>query len=163
MAEVHRLFVNMHCHNTPTHTLLNTNPDADIILVQEPWFDRIGTACLDVNPDRVDVLGGVANPKWDCIYPKIASGKCCKVMAYQRISSSFFNVTNRFDLASNHHFLTVDIHCGFSLFCIVNIYHDTDYPSSLRNILNLELDPCIPTVVGGDFNTHAHVWSPPGI
>ena len=82
MAEVHLLFVNM-CHrNAPTHTLLNTNSDADVILVQEPWFNRIGTACSDVNPDGVDILGGVANPKWDCIYPKIASSERCKVMAY---------------------------------------------------------------------------------
>jgi Endonuclease-reverse transcriptase len=163
MAEVHLLFVNMRRHNAPTHTLLNMNSDADVILVQEPWFDRIGMARSDVNPDRVDVLGGVANPKWDCIYPKTASGERCKVMAYWHISSSFFNVTNRLDLASNHHFLTLDVHLGSSSFHIVNIYHDTDHPSSLRNTLNLELDPRIPTVVGGDFNTHAHAWSPPGI
>jgi hypothetical protein len=163
MAHVKLLFVNMCHHNAAMHTLLNTNTDADIILVQEPWFDRIGMTCLDTNPDGVDTLGGVSNPKWDCIQPKTPCGACCKVMAYRCIASSHFNITNKLDLASNHHLLTLDIHLGSSSFHIINVYHNTDHPSSLRNILNLDLDPVIPTIVGGDFNTHTHTWSPEGI
>jgi hypothetical protein len=84
-------------------------------------------------------------------------------MAYRRITSTHFNVTNNLNLAPNHHILTLDIHLGSSSFCILNVYHDTDHPSSLRNILELDLDPVIPTIVGGDFNTHAHAWSLAGI
>ena len=63
-----------HC-NMATHTLLNMTSDADIILVQEQWFDKIRISRLDINPEGVDILGGVANPKWDCVYPKTACGE----------------------------------------------------------------------------------------
>jgi hypothetical protein len=84
-------------------------------------------------------------------------------MAYRHIASTHFNVTNRVDLASNHHLLTLNVHLGSSSFHIINIYHNTDHPASLRSILDLDLDLVTPTIVGGDFNTHAHVWSLPGI
>jgi Endonuclease-reverse transcriptase len=149
--------------NVASHTLLNTNPNVDIILVQELWFDKIGTTHSDVDPNGVDILSGAANPKWDCIYPKVKQGVRCKVMAYQRISASHFNVTNRVDLTSNHHILTLDIHLGISSFRVVNVYHDTDHPESLANILGIDTDPSLPTIIGGDFNTHSLAWSPPGI
>jgi hypothetical protein len=163
MAVVNLLFVNMRRRNAASHTLLNTNKTADIILVQEPWYDKIGTARSDVDPDGVDILGGAANPKWDCIYPKVGRGTRCKVMAYHRIATSHFNITNRVDLNSNHHILTIDVHLGTSSFRVINVYHDTDNRNSLTNILTIDADPGLPTIIGGDFNTHSHAWSPPGI
>jgi hypothetical protein len=74
-----------------------------------------------------------------------------------------FNITNNFDLTSNHHVMTLDVHLGSSSFCILNLYHDTDNLLSLRNILNLELDPVIPMIVGSNFNMHSWTWSPPRI
>ena len=163
MVQVKLLFVNMQCHNVATHTLLNTNKDANIILIQEPWFDKIGINHSDLDPNGEETFGGVANPGWDLLYPKTACNSHCKVMAYRRIASTHFNVTNRLDLASNHHLLTLDVHLGSSSFHIINVYHDTDHPASLRNILELDLDLVTSTIVGGDFNTHAHAWSLPGI
>jgi hypothetical protein len=163
MAYINILFVNMHHHNAASHSLLNINTKADIIMVQEPWYDRISMTCSDLDPEGVDILGGIANPKWDCIYPKTNHGERCKVMAYCCISSTYFNVTNCLDLASCHHILTLDIHLGSSEFHAINVYHDMDHHTSLNNILNIEMDPHIPTIIGGDFNTHSWMWSPPGI
>jgi hypothetical protein len=116
MMSVNILFVNM-CHcNTATHTLLHTNNKADIIMVQEPWFDRIGMQHLDTDPEGVNLLGGVTNPKWDCIYPKNNHSKRCKVMAYHHISSTHFNITNCLDLLACHHILSLDVHLGSSSF-----------------------------------------------
>jgi hypothetical protein len=112
MASIHMLFVNMHCQNVVTHSLLNTNNKADIIMVQEPWYDKIGTMCSDKDPEGVNILGSVANPKWDCIYPKSNHSKRCKLMAYHHISSTHFNITNHLDLSSCHHILTLDVHLG---------------------------------------------------
>jgi Endonuclease/Exonuclease/phosphatase family len=145
------------------HSLLNSNKQADIILVQEPWHGKIGTTRSDSNPEGVKVLGGAANPLWDSFYPKTNRGERCKVIAYCRTSSTHFNVTNRLDLHSNHHLLTLDVHLGSSSFRIINVYHDSDHRLSLSNITNMDIDPLTPTIVGGDFNTHAHAWSPPGI
>jgi hypothetical protein len=94
MASVSLVFVNM-CHcNAAMYSLLNSNTQADIILVQEPWHGKIGMACSDVDPKGVDILGGAANPMWDCIYPRTKLGKRCKVIAYHYISLSHFNITN---------------------------------------------------------------------
>jgi hypothetical protein len=116
MTSVNILFVNMGCRNAATHTLLNTNNKADIIMVQEPWYDRISMQCSDTDPEGVDLLGRVANPKWDCIYPKIICGERCKVMVYCHISLTHFNITNCPDLLACHHILSLDIHLGSSSF-----------------------------------------------
>jgi hypothetical protein len=76
-------------------------------------------------------------------------------MAYRHISSTHFNITNHLDLTSNHHLLTLDIHLSSTSFQAINVYHDTNYRGSLNNILNIEMDPLTPTVIGGDFNTHS--------
>jgi hypothetical protein len=163
MVYINILFVNMCHHNAASHSLLNTNTTADVIMVQEPWYNRIGMTHSDSDPEGVDILGGVSNPKWDCIYPKTNCGERCKVMAYHRISSTHFNVTNHLDLASCHHILTLDIHLGSSEFWAINVYHDMDHHTSLNNILSINMDPHTLTLIGGNFNTHSRMWSPPGI
>ena len=172
------LWVNTRRSNPRLHAILNSNKHADLILVQEPWFDKIGTVRSDFDPEGTDTLGTVANPLWDILYPKHDTGERCKVVAYRRISSTSFTVTNRLDLASNYHTLTLDIHMDTETFRIYNIYHDahtadtgteTNKTSretrnrSLNYITNLEIDPLVPTVIGGDFNTHARTWSPPEV
>jgi hypothetical protein len=107
MASISLLFVNMCHHNVASHSLLNSNKLANIILVQEPWHGKIGTTCSDVNPEGVDILGGMANPLWNCLYPKTNPGERCKVMAYHCISLTHFNITNQLDLSLNHHLLTL--------------------------------------------------------
>jgi hypothetical protein len=163
MASVHMLFVNMCCQNAATHSLLNTNNKADIIMVQEPWYDKIGTTHSDTDPEGVNILGGMANPKWDCIYPKLNHGERCKVMAYRCISLTHFNITNHLDISSCHHILTLDVHLRSSSFQAINIYHDTNHQGVLNNILNIKINLPTPTIAGGDFNTHSQSWSPPGI
>ncbi len=172
------LWVNACRSNARLHAILNSNKHTDLILVQEPWFDKIGTVRSDFDPEGTDTVGTVANPLWDVLYPKYNPGKRCKVVAYRRISSTSFTVTNQLDLASNYHMLTMDIHTNTETFRIYNIYHDThttdtgnepDRASwetrnrSLNYITNLEIDLLVSTVIGGDFNTHARAWSPPDI
>src|SRR6202789_405433 len=178
MYSVKILWVNARRSNPRLHAILNSNKHADIILVQEPWFNRIGTVRTEFDPEGTDTFGTVANPLWDVLYPKYNPGERCKVVAYRRISSTSFTVINRLDLASNYHTLTIDIHTDTETFRIYNIYHDahtadtgneTDRASretrlrSLNYITSLEIDPLVPTVIGGDFNTHARAWSPPDV
>ncbi len=106
------------------------------------------------------------------------SSERCKVVAYRRTSSTFFTVTNRLDVASNYHSLTLEVHTGVETFRVHNIYHDAHTTEagngancppreistcSLNHITNIEIDPLVPMVIGGDFNTHARAWSPPDI
>jgi hypothetical protein len=77
-------------------------------------------------------------------------------MAYHRITSTHFNITNWVDLNSNHHILTLDVHLGTSSFQIVNLYHDVDHQNSLTNILGIDMDASLPMIIRGDFNTRSH-------
>ena len=169
------LWVNVCCSNARLHAILNSNKNADLIMVQEPWFDTVSIARSDSNPEGVDIQGTVANPLWEAFLPHLQPRDRSEVAAYWRISSTHFTVANRLDLASNYHMLTLDVHSGADSFWVYNIYHDAhsndaedndDQLSwdtrrrSLSFITDIEIDPMIPTVLGGNFNTHARTWSP---
>ena len=150
------------------HALLNTNVDDDVLCVQEPWFGDIGTRRDDRERTGKSVLGGAANAQWTLHYPSFAN-KRAKVMTYIRIHdrSHPFRLnkcrgTTRLDLCAHPSILITDITAGTNYWRIINFYHDTDDPTSLSTLLSLDLDPTIPTLLIGDFNTHSTAWSPLG-
>jgi len=74
----------MRKRNAVSHALLNSINSTDLILIQEPWFNQIGTARDNNTREGVDVLGGVASPAWDIIYLGLDKDKPPKVMTYAR-------------------------------------------------------------------------------
>ena len=60
--------VNMQKQNAVTHALLNSDCNTNIFLIQELWYDRIGTACKDTAWQGIDVLGSVASTSWETLY-----------------------------------------------------------------------------------------------
>ena len=46
---------------------------------------------------------------------------------------------------------------------LINFYNDIKDHSALNTLLSLDLDPIVPTLVTGDFNTHSRTWFPEGI
>jgi hypothetical protein len=74
--------LNMHRRNTATHALLNSDEYTNLFLIQELWFDTIGTARLDSACQGVDILGSVSSLGWEILYPAIPKGSWAKVMAY---------------------------------------------------------------------------------
>ena len=107
--------VNMRRRNAVTHALLNSDTHTNIYLIQEPWFDTIGTARQDTARQGVDVLGGVASPGWEILYPSIPKNKRPKVMAYARrraVNPTLeppFTVVPRLDLAAHPCLQVLDI------------------------------------------------------
>jgi hypothetical protein len=77
--------VNMRRRNAAMHALLNDNEEEDVLFVQEPWFNPVGTAHCDMMYQGKDVLGGAAHPKWRLAYPSFTNGQRAKVMTYTRI------------------------------------------------------------------------------
>ena len=145
------------------HGLLQCSP-FDIIMVQEPWHGRINVARDDNDPTGVDVLGVTANNMWKCFLPELSPTDNCKVATYVRrdITARCF-VRSRTDLSiSSPSSLVVDILSDTDSLRLINIYHHTpDKRSHLQHITTYELDPLIPTLVAGDFNTHRPTWSLP--
>ena len=159
--------VNMHKRNTVTHALLNSDNNTNIFLLQEPWFDTIGTACKDTACQGVDMLGGIASHNWEVIYPNIPTGAWPNVMAYNQQRASSPHNHPHFTLApclnvSSHPCLQVlNVIFNEDSWWLVNFYHDIRDGSSLKALLSLDLNMVIPTMVIGDFNTHSPTWSLP--
>ena len=74
--------VNMRHMNASMHVLLETNKEDNILLVQEPWFRRIGMKRCDDDLEGRETLGGTAHPKWELLYPYYTNNKRAKVMTY---------------------------------------------------------------------------------
>jgi hypothetical protein len=161
--------VNMRRCNAAMHALLNDNGEDDLLCVQEPWFNPVGTARCDDKINGKDVLGGAANPRWRLAYPSVTNGQRAKVMTYIRLHDrvvkfkpSFCQMIVRNDLASHPCLLITDICTGTYYWHVVNFYNDVADPSALDTLVALDLDATIPTLLVGDFNLHSPSWSPTG-
>jgi len=158
--------VNMRRRNAATHALLNSDSCTNLFLIQESWFDTIGTARKDTARQGVDVLGGVASPGWEIIYPSISEGHRPKVMAYAcrwAMNPWFdppFTIVPRLDISTHPCLQILDVVFDGELWCVVNFYHDVRDNSSLQVLTFLDIDATTPTLVVGDFNTHSPTWSP---
>jgi hypothetical protein len=164
---LHIASVNMRKRNAVTHALLNSNENAQLLLIQEPWFDKIGTARKDNARQGVDVLGGVASPAWELLYPGLAEAKPPKVMAYARkdlqhtANSPRFSIVPRLDICSHPTVQVLDIVLDDEIWQVINFYHDVLDITSRQALLALDISATMPTLIMGDFNTHSRSWSPP--
>lgn len=159
--------VNMRKRNPVTHALLNSDKDTNIFLIQEPWFNKIGTARKDNAKQGVDIQGGIASPDWELIYPGLAEEQRPKVMTYARRNSArnqdtpHFTVVPRVDICSHPTLQVLDIVLDDEEWRVINFYHDVRDNTSLQALLALDIAATTPTLVIGDFNTHAQAWSMP--
>jgi hypothetical protein len=158
------LSVNMRCRNVAMHSLLETNTLDDVLFVQELWFDRIRVERSDREREGVDVLGGAKHPDWDLFYPHFNTNKQAKVMTYRRkqVNNRLnpIQIIPRLDLAKHHTILITDIRVHKDTIHVINFYNDMDDQSSIKTLLQLDLDPMVPTMLVGDFNLHSRTWSP---
>ena len=120
---------NMRKRNAVTHALLNGNKKTHLILVQEPWFDTIGTARKDSARQGVDMLGGVASPAWDIHYPGHTEGQRPKVMAYsckqvQVNNNTHFSVVPCLDVCTHPTIQVLDLIFEKEQWRVINFYHD---------------------------------------
>jgi endonuclease/exonuclease/phosphatase family metal-dependent hydrolase len=151
--------------NALMHALLASNPPADIILVQEPWYDHIGTHHSDTNPFSMEALGSIASPQWNLIYSNITDPTTtrAKVLAYTQKNTPLFSPSSHLDLIAHPSLQILDFITPDTNFHIVNVCHDVDDPSCCNLLPNLDLDPITPMLIIGDFNMHSPTWSPVGL
>jgi hypothetical protein len=74
----------MHHSNDRIHTLLNSNDEFNILLIQEPWFKMVAMLRSDTDPEGRIQLGAPINNKWDLHTPKHDMTESCKVIAYTK-------------------------------------------------------------------------------
>ena len=159
--------VNVNKQSFLTHSLLQTCT-ADILLIQEPWIGTVQTARSDTDPLGTAVLGPTHNNMWDLFLPSYTDQTNVRVAVFVKTDiARTFKVVNH----KSHPIATVDcMVVDFSFedddfLRIINIYHRVPNERPLRhNLLHLfssSLDPLLPTLLIGDFNTHSHIWSFP--
>jgi hypothetical protein len=113
------------------------------------------------------MLGGTASPAWNIHYPSTNLGQRPKVMAYSHklinthsTEQLPFSVVMHPDICAHPCIQVLDIiHIGEEWW-IINVYHDMRDMLGLDTLLTLVLNPFIPTLIMGDFNTHSRSWSP---
>src|SRR5258708_1732574 len=161
--------VNMRRRNAVSHALLNSNNKTHLMLIQEPWFDMIGMARKDNARQGTDVLGGVASPAWEIHYPGLTEGQCPKVMAYSCKQTQggndkvHFTVVPRLDICTRPTIQVLDLIFDKEQWRVINFYHDIQDNTSLQKLLEIDINAITPTLIIGDFNMHAHKWSPQDI
>ncbi|KAF8064453.1 hypothetical protein FPV67DRAFT_1381497, partial [Lyophyllum atratum] len=129
----------------------------DLILVTEPWWDRIGT----------DQVGPVSHTAWTPILPvaSIPRGQRPRVMAYVKTRPDF-TVTLRSDIAKDLDIQVLDIQqANYPTTTIVNIYSQPRASGSNARrsdasvrlqALRLPVDD--PVIISGDWNQHHPDW-----
>ena len=124
------MLVNMHKRNAVTHALLNSDRFTNIFLIQEPWYDTIGTTRKDTSCQGVDILEGVASPGWEVLYLKASEGQRPKVMAYackQATNTQHeppFTLVPHLDIAAHPCIQVLDTVFNKETWHIINFYHD---------------------------------------
>jgi len=152
--------------NAATHMLLSSDEHTNIFLIQEPWFDTIGTARLDSACQGIDLLGGVTSPSWEVLYPAIPKGSWAKVMTYAHKGTpnphnkTPFTTVPRLDISTHPCLQVLNVVFDTKMWHIINFYHNVKDRSSLQALLALDIDVATPTLVVSDFNTHSPSCSP---
>ena len=166
---IHIASANMRKRNLATHILLNDDTNTHLFLIQEPWFNKIGTARKDDTHDGIDVRGGVACPAFEILYPGLTEGQQPKVMAYARKpaqngrNTTPFTVVPRIDICAHPSIQILDLVFDNQQWRVINFYHDIRDNTCIQAFLALDIDATTPALVIGDFNAHSPSWSPPNV
>jgi hypothetical protein len=141
--------------------VLNSLTDYDIILFQEPWFSRIGVARSSTDPNGTEILGTVSNHAWESFVPAVTNGVRPRVATYIRKGIKHLMVHPRLDVFNSPDIIMLSLHYGNFSFDLINVYNagPGHNASSVRALMDAELDPLVPTVVSGDFNLHHPLWA----
>ena len=167
---LHIVSVNINRQHT-MDALLQTS-QADILLIQEPWFFNIVPRQSDSSHLGVPILGPMINPRWSVyLPPHDPSHDTCNVAIYVRASLLSADPSDFSVLPRHSHpwtslsCLVLDVKVSQDHLRLVNIYHQVD-ESRLSKDFHTVLttpptSPHIPHLIVGDLNTHSRSWSLP--
>jgi len=149
--------------NTTTHAILNVasslSPPADLILIQEPYFGKIGiNAQMAQGNPIVDVLGTPKHRDWQAILPQSSSlSDPPDVMFYIPTKRAKWTFQIRSDIVSTSCLTCIEIKSDSDSFFVFNVYNDVDN-GACDLLASL---PAVPkrSIFLGDFNLHHPLWS----
>ena len=155
----------MNCNkaNYIGHSVLNSLvASTAIILFQEPWLGKIGTARSDTTPG-LDVYGQVHQKTWNQFIPVphlAGTDPPARVSAYvNKHLHPSISILQRTDLIQHLNIIVLEVRSRDLNLLVVNVYNDENC-SALDVLLQSSLPP-LPTIITGDFNLHHPAWSLP--
>jgi len=154
---------NAHRRNTTVHTILSIAssmcPPADLILIQEPYYGKIGTNPRTAQGNPIfDVHGCPKHRDWQAIVPPYSSpDHVPDVIAYVPSRRSAWTFQLRLDIVLHQGLMCLEINSTSHPFLIFNMYNDVDN-GAYHTIAAL---PTFPerAIFTRDFNLHHPVWS----
>ena len=160
-AEIRFFQNNVNRSNTLTHALLNSMcGKCEVILIQEPWRGRIGTARNDRDPSGSEIFGEPQQRNWLQFIPvpsDVGRDSPSRVSVYVSKHVPSLRVSQRTDLIEHPDILALQFSLGNKELLVINIYNDS--AGSALGILTSADLPDVPTIVTGDFNLHHALWS----
>ena len=134
-------------------------PPADLILIQEPFFGKVGTnsKMAQGNP-QYDVYGCPKHKDWQAIVPPGSSStNRPDVIFYVPSRRSKWTFQLRSDIISSMHLMCMEINSSSPPFMVFNVYNDVDN-NAVKAMKTL--DSVLPrSIFLGDFNLHHPIWS----
>ena len=121
------------------------------------------TAQSDTDPMGTAIFGATNNNMWVCYLPSFTDADLVRVAIFVKhdLAHTFSLVNHVTHPLASVESMVMDFTFEDEILRIVNVYHRT-HGCPHHNLLHLfssELDPLIPTLLMGDFNTHSPVWS----
>ena len=154
---------NAHRNNASVHAILSVassmSPPADLILIQEPYYGKVGTntGMAQGNP-IYDIYGCPKHQHWQVLLPDgSAPDNKPDVLIYVPNRRTKWTFHLRSDIVSAKGLMCVEIRSSSNPFLVFNVYNDTDNGAcdliaSLNNVLPRAL-------FIGNFNLHHPLWA----
>jgi ribonuclease HI len=149
--------------NTRMHGILNDDEFAefDIILFQELWYGRIGLERSAVSTAGELIYGTISNPAWDGFIPSNTTrDNPARVATYVR-KRSCIAARPRPNIIETPDIMCISLQREATSAIVINVYNPGPgrRATSVHALMEVVLDPSLPTVVAGDFNLHHAAWA----
>jgi hypothetical protein len=158
------LSANVNKQRSAMESILELTP-ANILLIQEPPWGSLVPLVSDSDPEGSVRKGTSRHQAWECLLPPPSSlttdNRPHVAFFYRRrlaTSCTFSTIPS----LTSYHSIGVDVRSSSFHLRLLDFYHHVpSHTHSLHPLLSLPFDPSIPTLIGGDFNTHSLAWSLP--
>jgi len=156
---------NVRKSNITLHAVLSDasslSPPADLILIQEPWYGRIGVNAQMAQGNPItDQFECPKHKDWQAIIPPSSSPSSPPdVIAYVPSHRAAWTFQQRSDIISHPSVMCLEIESGAHPFLVMNVYNGTDNAAihAIATLPTHSLHKC--TIFLGDFNLHHPMWS----
>jgi hypothetical protein len=132
---------------------------ANVLLIQEPPWGSLVPCVSDSDPDGIVRKGTSRHQAWECLLPPpsaLISEERPRVAFFYRRRLATSCTFSPIPSLTSYHSIGVDVRSSSFHLCLLCFYHHVpSHTHSLHPLFSLPIDPSIPTLIGGDFNTHS--------